>query len=302
MKLKTEYRDRCEIQLCVFAQDPLFSPGKNYPKGKALLETALSRDGVDVLGTTPYVEESETTMRMNVDWAVTTAVKFRKHLDFHLDYNLDPTKPPLIHYVLNRLHAEWGVNDLDKTIVFGHCTRLTLFTVDEWRHLKACIANLPVYFVGLPTSDLYMMGKPSDEEGGGQRVRGTLQIPQMIQKYGLKGAIGVNNVGNAFTPYGNCDPLSIANMGVGIYQAGTKADCAVLYDCVARNAKSAIGFAQPESPYERGAPADFVLLRNGGVDGKNNANSRCRRTLQEIIYDPPRERQTVKGGSLCRSS
>ena len=299
MRLKAEFRHRCEIQLCVFAQDPLFSPGTNYPEGKALIETALSREGVDALGTTPYVEDGETTMCMNVDWAVTTAVRFRKHLDFHLDYNLDPTKPPLIHYVIDRLHAEWGENDPDKTIVFGHCTRLTLFAADEWRRLRAHIANLPVYFVGLPNSDLYMMGKPSDEEGGGQRVRGTLQIPQMIQKYGLKGAIGVNNVGNAFTPQGNCDPLSIASMGVGIYQAGTKADCQVLYDCVARNAKTAIGFAQPESAYQRGAPADFVLLRNGGGDEKNEANVRHRRTLQELIYDPPRERQSVKGGFLC---
>ncbi len=299
MRLRAEFSDRCEIQLCVFAQDPLFSPGNNHPEGKALLEKALSREGVDALGTTPYVEESESSMRKNVDWAVTTAVKFRKHLDFHLEYNLDPTRPPLIHYVLDRLHAEWGAIDPDKTIVFGHCTRLTLFAADEWRHLRACIANLPVYFVGLPTSDLYMMGKPGDEEGGGQRVRGTLQIPQMTQKYGLQGAIGVNNIGNAFTPQGNCDPLNIASMGVGIYQAGTKADCQVLFDCVATSAKAAIGFAQPESPFERGAPADFVLLRNGGVDKENKADIRYRRTLQEIIYDPPRERQTVKGGFLC---
>lgn len=299
MRLKAEFRDLCEIQLCVFAQDPVFTPGRNYPEGEALLEKALSREGVDALGTTPYVEESETSMRKNVDWAVTTAVQSKKHLDLHLDYNVDPTKPPLIHYVLDRLHAQWGANDPNKTIVFGHCTRLTLYTADEWRHLRARIADLPIYFVGLPTSDLFMMGKPSEDDGGGQRVRGTLQIPQMIQNYGLKGAIGVNNVGNAFTPQGNCDPLSIASLGVGIYQAGTKADCQVLYDCVATNAKAAIGFAQPESPYERGAPADFVMLHNGGVDEKHNANIRYRRTLQEVIYDPPHDRQIVKGGFLC---
>lgn len=34
---------------------------------------------------------------------------------------------------------------------------------------------------------------------------------------------------NAFTPHGNCDPLSIASLGVGIYQAGTKQDTEVLY-------------------------------------------------------------------------
>jgi hypothetical protein len=50
----------------------------------------------------------------------------------------------------------------------------------------------------------------------------------MIKKYGLNAAIGINNVGNAFTPQGNCDPLNLASLGVSIYQAGTKADAELL--------------------------------------------------------------------------
>ena len=299
LKLKAKYVSNCEIQICVFAQDPVFSSGNNHPEGKALIEEALSREGVDALGSTPYVEESEDLMRANVDWAVTTAVNSGKHLDFHLDYNLDGAKPPLIHYVLDRLHEEWSANDQGNTIVLGHCTRLTLFNADEWRHLKTRIADLPIHFVGLPTSDLFMMGKPTEDDGGGQRVRGTLQVPQMIQKYGLKGAIGVNNVGNAFTPQGNCDPMSIASMGVGVYQAGTKADTQILYDCVSSGAKAAIGFSQPDSPFEKGAPADFILFHNQKVEKKDGADNRSRKTLQEVIYDPPSERRTVKGGCLC---
>jgi hypothetical protein len=59
-------------------------------------------------------------------------------------------------------------------------------------------------------------------------MRGTLQVPQMIKKYGFKCAVGVNNVGNAFTPHGSCDPLSVACLGVGIYQAGSKSDTETL--------------------------------------------------------------------------
>jgi hypothetical protein len=73
-----------------------------------------------------------------------------------------------------------------------------------------------------------MMGRPSEEEEGGQRVRGTLQVLQIIKRYGLNAAIGVNNVGNAFTPQGTCDPLSLASLGVGLYQAATKADADLL--------------------------------------------------------------------------
>jgi hypothetical protein len=72
------------------------------------------------------------------------------------------------------------------------------------------------------------MGRPHEEAGSSERFRGTLQVPQMIKRYGLQAALGVNNVGNAFTPHGGCDPLSVASLGVGIYQAGTKTDAETL--------------------------------------------------------------------------
>lgn len=299
LQLKRRFAPFCEIQICVFVQEPVFSEGKNYPRGKLLIEEALSRDGVDALGSTPYVESSPDLMRANVEWAISTAVEYRKHLDLHLDYNLDSTIPPLTFHVLDLLRKTWMTNDKSKTVVLGHCTRLTLFKADEWRQLRDRIADLPVYFVGLPTSDIFMMGKPSEEDGGGQGVRGTLQIPQMIQKYGLQGCIGVNNIGNAFTPYGNCDPMSIASMGVGIYQAGTKADAEVLFDCVSSTAKTAIGFPQPEDPFSIGAAADFVLFENAiSSDGSVSSSARPKRTLQEILHDPPVQRQTIFRGRL----
>lgn len=230
LKLKTQFKDCCEIQLCVFAQEPLLSRGNNYSGGAALIEEALGREGVDVLGSTPYVEEDEILMRANVDWAVSTALKHGKHLDLHLDYDLDPKASSMVDYVIEVAKArDWIKNSGGKTIVLGHCTRLTLFSAEEWHSLRTRVADLPISFVGLPTSDLYMMGRPDEKAISGQRVRGTLQVPEMIEKYDLNGAIGVNNIGNAFTPQGNCDPMSLISMGVGLYQAGTKKDTELLY-------------------------------------------------------------------------
>ena len=159
--------------------------------------------------------------------------------------------------------------------------------------------NLPISFVGLPTSDLYMMGKPKGSGGGGERVRGTLQIPQVIKKYGLDGAISINNVGNAFTPQGSCDPLSLASMGIGLYHAGTKADAQLLYECVSTRAKAAIG--HPTEPFTIGADADFVLFDIGGNEEVLLSRQRGRRTLQEIVCDPPKQRKTVFRGYLIET-
>ncbi len=299
LKLKKEFRDRCEIQICVFAQDPVMTPGKN-PEGQKLIEDALSRKGVDVVGSTPYVEGDEDKMRENVTWAISTALKYGKHLDFHLDYNLDPKQTALTEYVIERLKAQhWTAYTREKTIVLGHCTRLTLFTADQWRQLRSNIANLPISFTGLPTSDIFMMGKPSHGEGDGQRVRGTLQILSMVQKYNLQGAIGVNNVGNAFTPQGSCDPMSIASMGVGLYQAGTKKDAELLFECVSNRAKAAIGYPRHELELKEGDYADFVLFGARKLGDENYlGKTRGRNTIQEIVYDPPSERRTVYRGCL----
>jgi hypothetical protein len=234
LALKEEFRDRCYIQICVFAQDPIVS----YPdKGRAmmrLLESAVNRAGVEVFGSTPYVEKDGDHEKqvMNMEFAIKTAKRYRLHLDFHMDYNLDPAKPSMVPEALKLLHAmNWPSNWNNyeyRTIIFGHCTRLTLFDNSEWLNICEKVQGLPVSFVGLPTSDMFMMGRPKEEEGGGHRVRGTLQVLQMIKKYGLNATIGINNVGNAFTPQGSCDPLSLASLGVGIYQAGTKADTELL--------------------------------------------------------------------------
>ncbi len=195
------------------------------------MEEALTSVDVNVIGSTPYVEGDEGKMIQNIEWTIRKALTTGKHLDLHLDYNLS-AGTPLIWRVLKELVQQgWAHNarPLQK-ICLGHCTRLTLFTKSEWQRLKFEIGNLPISFIGLPTSDLFMMGRPEDDDdGGGQRMRGTLQIPQMIRQYGLNGAIAINNVGNAFTPQGNCDPLSIACLGVAVYHAGTKEDTEILF-------------------------------------------------------------------------
>jgi hypothetical protein len=159
---------------------------------------------------------------MNVRWITTLALNNSKHLDLHLDYFLEKDKQPLVFQVLHILKDRNWAERTSKQVTLGHCTRLTRFKRHDWEHLKHDIGNLPVSFVGLPTSDLFMM---QTEE----KVRGTLPVVEMIKQYGLEAAIAVNNVGNAFTPHGSCDPLSIASLGVGLYHAGTTSDAKILY-------------------------------------------------------------------------
>ena len=300
IELKRHFAAACEIQICLFAQEPIYS-GTHGAANRKLMEAAVFSEHVSVIGTTPYVESDEENTRKNIGWAIKVASDFSVHLDFHLDYNLDGSQITQTDLVAKQLESmslyqRSQYPFVTTTVVVSHCTRLTLYEKRDWQALSQRVQHLKLYFVGLPTSDLYMMGKPRSDKGGGERVRGTLQIPQMVQGYGIQGAIAVNNVGNAFTPYGSCDPLSIASMGVGLYHAGTKRDTQLLYECVSSRAMEAIGY--PSKPFAKGEPANFVLFNVGGLEGNLLSSQRGRRTLQEVLCDPPKERKMIFKGHV----
>jgi hypothetical protein len=145
-----------------------------------------------------------------------------------------------------------------------------------------------------------------------ENVRGTLPILELIKRYGFNAAVAINNVGNAFTPQGNCDPLSIAQLGVGLYQAPTKDDVQLLYvgsrfvfvlhrclanttmqEVVSSRAKAAIGREYNSLDLEPGAPADFILFDS------MDSGWRCRKSIAEVVYDAGSTRQTVYQGRIA---
>ena len=212
-----------------FAQEPFFAsakddrPGLNY----VLLQNAIRRHGVEAVGSAPYVEASVSHAKRNIELIFDLAYEAGIHVDFHLDYNLEPSSEPLIWHVIEQLRQriQSGRWRASCHVCVGHATRLTLFSPEEWAALRAALIDerLPLTLVGLPPSDLYMMGRGLDFA-----PRGTLNVPRLATEHGLRVAMSVNNVENAFTPQGPIDPLGLCPLGVAVFQAGTKIDCRML--------------------------------------------------------------------------
>lgn len=293
--LKEKWKEACEIQIVCFAQDPIFS-GMYGEENRGLMEKGILARHTDVIGTTPYVESDIHSAKRNIDWAIDRALHLGLHVDFHLDYNLDHNKEPLVWYVLKTLREKGWTRRFGKRVMLGHCSRLTLFSSDEWERLAREIreGDLPVSFVGLPTSDLYMASPPPGKGVGAraphEKQRGTLQVPEMIRKYALDAVMGVNNVGNAFTPWGSPDPLYLACLGVGVYQTGTQADAELLYECVSTRARASIGLPIRTSfgsglTLKQGDRPDFLLFYN--LDDTGCELSRARGSVAEVVWDPP---------------
>ncbi|KAL2432197.1 hypothetical protein ABEF95_004841 [Exophiala dermatitidis] len=368
-------RNGCfKVQICAFAQDPLFSAEHDGEENRRRLTEALDKycgrrrhtindNGqddsgrgahagatntavIEALGTTPYVEVDVEAGQQNIKWAIEMALKYSLHLDFHLDYNLDETKSLMVWDVLELLkEAGWTERaDRTKTIVLGHCSRLTLCNDAELARLAQEIkeSGLPIHFVGLPTSDLFMMGRPQQQQQqppspaaqdvdvnqscSYNRPRGTIQVVDMIHRLGLEACLSINNVGNAFTPWGTGDPLHLASLGVGVYQAGTEADARTLYECISVRARRAIGLDVPEGKEDKvasgtdagvqspsgagprlGSSSDsetldlkegdtgpFLLIRNKlWVDSADpdhlpiKVPARQRASVKDVVWDPP---------------
>ncbi|KAJ8186084.1 hypothetical protein LV157_005211 [Aspergillus fumigatus] len=159
-----------------------------------------------------------------------------------------------------------------------------------------------VCFVGLPTSDMYMASPYPAANAPHNRPRGTLHVLKMISEHGLDAIIGVNNVGNAFTPWGSADPLSLACLGVGIYQAGTQKDAELLYECVSTRARAAIGLLGSQGGsslmLKEGDQPDLVVLHN--VDDTGCNVLRPRNSVADVVWDPPARvsRHIISNGRL----
>ncbi|KAM0279364.1 hypothetical protein ACHAQH_004629 [Verticillium albo-atrum] len=320
IRLRKDFRHLIDVQICLFAQDPVFS-SEHGKKNLEALNSALEKhaDSIGALGTTPYVEDNDDASGRNIAWAVTTALQHNLHLDFHIEYNLGQDGSMGIGHIQTVMDClegyAWAKEAGGKTVVLGHATRLTEVPREKLEQLadRILASKLPVHFVGLPTSDLYMMGRPTPEDDASndfhhRRPRGTLNVPSLIKDFNLDACLSVNNVGNAFTPYGTGDPLALASLGVGLYHAGSVDDARLLYECVSSRAEAATGLdrlrtgqKEPFGTVEEGKAWPPMLLiapeadiELPGPSTKNNSRqqpmtipSRRRLGIKDVVWDPP---------------
>ncbi|VDC02411.1 unnamed protein product [Peniophora sp. CBMAI 1063] len=295
-RLKTEFARLCDIQICAFAQDPLFSADGNVEElsdNAKLLEEAARRSSVSVIGSAPYVEPTRRGSLANIDFILDLArqgnAEKKLLVDFHLDYNLSEETAPMVYDVIAAMRAvQWTTES--PRVTLGHCTRWSLFSPDEWARLKAAIGELPISLVALPQSDVYMMRTS-------ERRRGTVDA-HVAAGAGVDVALAVNNVGNAFTPQGSADPLGLVPLGVALYQDATSPALRRLLRCVSTAARGAIAFSQP--PHQGLLPhaggEDDLLVREG--DAADLVLLPRRSSVRAAALDPCFSRITIRSGNI----
>ena len=157
----------------------------------------------------------------------------------------------------------------------GHVTSLGSMPEHEAMDIAELLHRAGISVITLPMTDLFLNGR-GDAEG----PRRGLTPVKLLQECSVNVAIGVNNVRNAFTPFGKADPLEIAwLLAVTSYMGGER-DALALIRMLTYNAAQALGIKN--YGMKVGAPADMVLFQE--------------RSERDVLLDKPETRIVWKSG------
>jgi len=230
LELREQLAGLMGLQVVAFPQEGI----QKSPGTEDLLRESL-RLGADALGGAPYVDPDPVA---HLDTLFRLAQQFGVPLDLHADFVDDapPTPPGLTA----RHAAERALSDgYVGRVTLGHATALGALPPAELDPLAALLARADVSVVTLPATDLYLGGRNDT-----YNVRRTLAPVAALRAAGVNVAYASNNVRNAFTPYGNADPLEVGLLLVaGAHLAG-RSGVAAVFEMATTNAARAIGLRE----------------------------------------------------------
>lgn len=213
-QLKKDYAWAIDLEICVFPQEGLF----NDPGTEELLIEALER-GADVLGGCPYTDSDPNGQIARI---FDLATRYNVDVDFHLDFDLDPSSMGL-YEVCKQAHA----HRYGGRVTVGHASKLSAAQPELLKDVAHLMRDAGVALTVLPATDLFLMG-----HGQSHSVpRGVAPAHRLIQQ-GVTCSISTNNVLNPFTPFGDCSLLRMANLYANVLQVGGADEMGLCFDMV----------------------------------------------------------------------
>jgi cytosine deaminase len=239
-RLKRDYTWAIDLEICVFPQEGLF----NDPGTEELLIEACE-EGADLIGGCPY---TDTDPPGHIARIFAIAQKFDCDIDFHLDFDLDPSRMDLDEVCRKTQELGWGGR-----VAIGHVTKLSALEPARFTTTAKRLADAGVAVTVLPATDLFLMGRDRDHN----IPRGVTPAHRLLDS-GVACSIASNNILNPFTPFGDCSLLRMANLYANIAQIGRPAELASCLDMV--TALPAKLMNLQDYGIKVGNPADFVVL------------------------------------------
>jgi cytosine deaminase len=235
-RLQADYGRAIDIEICVFPQEGLL----NDPGTEDLLIAACEQ-GADLIGGCPYTDSDP---GGHIARVFAIAQRFDRDIDFHLDFDLDPSWMHLGEVCRLTKATGWGGR-----VAVGHVTKLSAIGGEHFSEIAKRLADAGVAVTVLPSTDLFLMGRGHDHNV----PRGVAPAHRLLA-HGVTCSIATNNVLNPFTPFGDCSLLRIANLYANVAQIGRPSELVSCLDMVT------------------GLPAKLMNLKDYGIAVGNPAD------------------------------
>jgi cytosine deaminase len=239
-QLKQDYAWAIDLQICVFPQEGLL----NDPGTEELLIEACGT-GADLIGGCPYTDSDP---HGQIAHIFAIARRFDIDIDFHLDFDLDPSWMHLDEVCRQTQAHGWGGR-----VAIGHVTKLSAVDAPQLQTIGRRLADAGVAVTVLPATDLFLMGR-----GQSHSVPRGVAPAHRLLGLGVNCSLATNNVLNPFTPFGDGSLLRIANLYANVAQLGAPSE---LGDCFGMvTARPARLINRRDYGIAVGNPADIVVL------------------------------------------
>ena len=203
-----------DLELCAFPQEGLL----NDPGCDELLVEACER-GAGSIGGVPYVDSDP---HGQIARIFELAKRYDIDIDFHLDFDLDPSWMHLDEVCRQADAYGWGGR-----VAIGHVSKLSALDSASLKIVGKKLAASGVAVTVLPATDLYLMGRGSDH-----LVPRGVAPAHLLREMGVTCSLSTNNVLNPFTPFGDCSLVRMANLYANVAQIGQRTELADCLDTV----------------------------------------------------------------------
>ncbi|SOB96454.1 amidohydrolase family protein [Thalassospira xiamenensis] len=238
-RLKHDYAWAMDVEICVFPQEGLL----NYLGTEELLREALD-NGADLLGGCPYMDSDPVGQ---IKRLFEMARDYDVDLDFHLDFDLDPTWRHLDEVARQTIAFGW-----QGRVMIGHVTKLSVLPKDQLANTTALMRQAGIGLTVLPSTDLFLTGRNCQHS-----VPRGVAPAHSLARAGVYCTIATNNVLNPFTPFGDCSLSRMANLYANVSQLSTTEELEMCFAMVADSPAKLLG--RPTEIMIGGA-ATFIAL------------------------------------------
>jgi cytosine deaminase len=239
-QLKRDYAWAIDVDICVFPQE-----GLNNDPGTFELLVEACENGADLIGGCPYTDSDPHRQIVRI---FDLAKRFDVDIDFHLDFDLDPSWMHLDEVCRQTEEHGWGGR-----VAIGHVTKLSALDPQALQRVGAKLRDAGVAVTVLPATDLFLMGR-----GATHSVPRGVAPAHRLREQGVVCSLATNNVLNPFTPFGDCSLLRIANLYANVAQTGRPDELQTCFDMVTTLPARLMNLK--DYGIAVGNPADIVVL------------------------------------------